>query len=312
MGFEEKPNARRALELLANGNYLWNAGIFLCRVDTILAAFEAHAPQMIAPAKAAWEHSAEDLGFVRLGAKSWAMLSNISVDYAIMERADNLSVQRFSGAWSDLGSWEAILREDQEGEDGVRAYGGGHAMDCKDTLIYRAGGAPQVVGLGLDHMIVVATKDAILVADRGRAEQVKDVVAQLEAQGEAIATQSTETHRPWGWYDTLVLGNRFQVKRIVVKPGGILSLQSHHHRAEHWVVVEGTARVTIEAETKIISENQSVYIPLGARHRLENPGKLPMVLIEIQTGGYLGEDDIIRYHDHYNRGDADLSDGTEQ
>ena len=299
--FVEKPDFDTAKVLVESGTHLWNAGIFLFRVDTLLAAFDAYVPTMCAPVKAALEGGQEDLGFTRLDPVPWGQVEDISIDYAIMEKANNLAVQRFDGEWSDLGSWETIWRDTPRDAEGMALVGGAESLDCENTLIYRDDEAPAVIGLGLSDTVVVATKDAVLVTDRSRTQDVKLAVNHLKKAGETIATQTLRYHRPWGWYETLALGGRFQVKRIVVKPGGVLSLQSHHHRSEHWIVVEGTARVTVNEDVRLMTENQSIYIPLGAVHRMENPGKLPMALIEVQTGAYLGEDDIIRYEDLYNR-----------
>jgi len=218
-----------------------------------------------------------------------------------MEKAENLAAVPLTAHWSDLGGWEAVWQE--SGPDGQGNVVSGHALaqDCRDTLLRSEAEGLELVGIGLDNIVAVAMKDAVLVARKDRAQEVKDAVATLKAQGVAQATAFPRDHRPWGWFESLAVGERFQVKRIVVKPGGALSLQSHMHRSEHWIVVAGTARVTIDGQESLLGENRSVYIPLGSVHRLENPGKLPMVLIEVQTGAYLGEDDIIRYEDIYAR-----------
>ena len=299
--FVEKPDAARADEMVAAGTYLWNAGIFLFSVRSIIAAFKAHAPDLIAPVTAAVDQGRADLGFLRLAAEPWAQADDISIDYAVMEHADNLTVVPFAAGWSDLGGWDAVWRETPRDERGVATTGAATALDCDDTLLRSEDDTLEVVGIGLKNTIVVAMPDAVLVADASRSQDVKKAVALLKAKSAKQATMFPKDHRPWGWFESLVIGNRFQVKRIVVHPGAALSLQSHHHRSEHWIVVEGTARVTVDDEVKLLSENQSVYIPLGAVHRMENPGKVPMVLIEVQTGSYLGEDDIIRYEDVYAR-----------
>lgn len=299
--FVEKPDAARAVQMLAAGNYLWNAGIFLFSVKTILAAFEAHAPQLMTPVRAAVENAQKDLGFTRLAATPWAQAEDISIDYAVMEKAQNLSVVPYASGWSDLGGWDAVWLESGPDENGVATNGAATAIDCKDTFLRSESDAQKIVGLGLTNVVAVAMPDAVLVADKSRAQDVKVVVAALKAQGAKQAETFPRDHRPWGWFESLVVGDRFQVKRIVVHPGAALSLQSHHHRAEHWIVVQGTAKVTVDDDVKLVTENQSVYIPLGAVHRMENPGKVPMVLIEVQTGSYLGEDDIIRYEDVYSR-----------
>ncbi|MEL6620123.1 MAG: mannose-1-phosphate guanylyltransferase/mannose-6-phosphate isomerase [Pseudomonadota bacterium] len=300
--FVEKPDAATATKMLEAGNFLWNAGIFLFSARTILAAFEAQAPAMVTPVRQAVEDGKADLGFFRLAPEAWARTESISIDYAVMERAENLSVVPFSAGWSDLGGWDAVWREMGPDGSGVTTGGPATAIDCHDTLLRAEETHQEIVGIGLDNIIAVAMPDAVLVADKSRAQEVKAAVDALKAKGASQAEQLPRDHRPWGWFESLVIGDRFQVKRIVVHPGAALSLQSHHHRAEHWIVVEGTAQVTIGEEVKLVSENQSVYVPLGAVHRMENPGKVPMVLIEVQTGTYLGEDDIVRYEDVYARG----------
>lgn len=299
--FVEKPDMARAVEMLAAGNYLWNAGIFLFSVRAILSAFRAHAPELIAPVQEAVGQGELDLGFLRLAAKPWAQAADISIDYAVMEKADNLSVVPFAAGWSDLGDWDAVWREAQQDSRGVTLWGHATALDCDNTMLRSEDERVEIVGIGLQNIIVVAMPDAVLVVDASCAQNVKLAVAALKKRGSKQAESSPKDHRPWGWFESLAVGERFQVKRIVVHPGAALSLQSHHHRSEHWIVVQGTAKVTVDGKVTLVSENQSVYIPLGAVHRMENPGKLPMVLIEVQTGSYLGEDDIVRYEDVYAR-----------
>lgn len=300
--FVEKPNATDAAAMVADGKHLWNGGIFLFRASDMIAAFNAHAPSMMDAVSAAYANAKTDLGFLRLDPEHWAQADDISIDYAVMEKADNLSVVPFGAGWSDLGGWDAVWREAGPDANGVVADDNATAIDCTDTLLRSESDGLEVVGIGLKDIIAVAMQDAVLVADKSRAQDVKKAVAALKAKGANQATMFPKDHRPWGWFESLVIGGRFQVKRIMVHPGAALSLQSHHHRSEHWIVVEGTAKVTVDEDVKLISENQSVYIPLGAVHRMENPGKVPMVLIEVQTGSYLGEDDIIRYEDVYARG----------
>lgn len=300
--FVEKPDAGRAAEMLAAGNFLWNAGIFLFSVRSILEAFRRHAPALIEPVSRAVREGKADLGFLRLAPAPWAQARDISIDYAVMEKADNLTVVPYAAGWSDLGGWDSVLRETGPDARGVATGGHATALDCDDTLLRSEDERVELVGIGLKNIIAIAMPDAVLVADAGRAQDVKLAVAALKAKGARQAETFPKDHRPWGWFETLALGDRFQVKRIVVHPGAALSLQSHHHRSEHWVVVQGTARITVDDTVKLVAENQSVYIPLGAVHRMENPGKIPMVLIEVQTGSYLGEDDIIRYEDVYSRG----------
>lgn len=303
--FVEKPDAARAEAMLQAGTFLWNAGIFLFTPATLIAAFERHAPEVLAPIRAALAAAKPDLGFLRLDPAAFAKAPDISIDYAVMEKADNLTVVPFSGGWSDLGGWDAVWREMGPDESGVATSGPATALNCTDTLLRSESPDLEVVGIGLQNMLVVAMPDAVLVADRARAQEVKQAVAALKARKARQAETFPRDHRPWGWFETLALSDRFQVKRIVVHPGASLSLQSHFHRSEHWIVVSGTAKVTVNEEVRLLTENQSVYIPLGAVHRMENPGRVPMVLIEVQTGAYLGEDDIIRYEDIYARGKED-------
>ena len=300
--FVEKPDAATAEALLSGGMHLWNAGIFLFSTKTILGAFAEFAPETLAKVRNAFSAAETDLGFTRLAAEPWSTLEDISIDYAVMERAPNLSVVPYGGSWSDLGDWQAIWREGDADGAGVVTSGPSTAVDCKNTLLQATSDTQHLVAMGLEDVIAVAMPDAVLVAHKDRAQDVKKAVAELKAQGVAQAEALPREYRPWGWYESIALGPRFQVKRIVVNPGAALSLQSHNHRSEHWVVVEGTANVTIDANVQSVTENQSVYIPLGAVHRMENPGKLPLTLIEVQTGSYFGEDDIVRYDDVYARG----------
>ncbi|MCA3512281.1 MAG: mannose-1-phosphate guanylyltransferase/mannose-6-phosphate isomerase [Rhodobacter sp.] len=300
--FVEKPKREVAETMLADGRYLWNAGIFLMSVAAARKAFEDHAPQLLDPVRRAVAGAKADLGFLRLAAEPWAGAQDISVDYAVMERAANLKVVPFGGAWSDLGDWESVWRESSPDGDGLVTHGAVTAIDSRNSLLRSETQGLELVGIGLDNIIAVAMDDAVLVADKSRAQDVKQAVARLKAKGARQAETFPRDHRPWGWFETLVLADRFQVKRIVVHPGAALSLQSHVHRSEHWIVVAGTAKVTVNDTVQLLTENQSVYVPLGAVHRMENPGKVPMVLIEVQTGVYLGEDDIIRYDDVYSRG----------
>ena len=300
--FVEKPDRATAERMLAGGQHLWNAGIFLFTTTTLLEAFRIHAPDILSGCMQAVAKARTDLGFLRLEAEAWASLEDISIDYAVMERARNLSVMPYTGIWSDLGGWEAVWRDGVPDASGLVSYGATTALDCSNTLLRAEAPDQHLVGIGLHDIVAIAMPDAVLVAHKDRAQDVKQAVQMLKAKNVAQAETSPRDFRPWGWFESLVVGNRFQVKRIVVHPGAALSLQSHHHRAEHWIVVEGTARVTVDDKVELLTENQSVYVPLGAVHRMENPGKVPMVLIEVQTGSYLGEDDIIRYEDVYARG----------
>jgi mannose-1-phosphate guanylyltransferase/mannose-1-phosphate guanylyltransferase/mannose-6-phosphate isomerase len=300
-GFREKPDLATAEEFLSDGRYLWNAGLFLFRAADVIAAFEEHAGDLLEPCRAAISEGARDLGFFRLGASAWKSIRAISFDYAIMEKAADLMAVPLDCGWSDLGSWDALWHTAGPNSQGVATAGPVTVVDCANSYLRSESQGLRLVGLGLDGIVAVAMPDAVLVAAKDRAQDLKAVVTALRAEGAAQADDYPRFHRPWGWYETLCLGTRFQVKRIMVKPGGVLSLQSHMHRSEHWVVVEGTAEVTIGDDVRLVTENESVYIPLGSKHRMANPGKLPMYLIEVQTGSYLGEDDIVRYEDVYNR-----------
>lgn len=300
--FVEKPDLDKAEALLAGNMHLWNSGIFLFSTTAILEAFATHAPDVLAATQSAFASATKDLSFTRLAPEPWDNITDISIDHAVMERALNMTVVPYSGAWSDLGDWQAVWREAEPDSTGTVIAGPATALDCENTLLKATNPDQVLVGIGLRDLIVVAMPDAVLVAQKNRAQEVKQAVAALKAKAKPQAETLPRDYRPWGWFESLVMGARFQVKRIVVHPGASLSLQSHHHRAEHWIVVEGTAKVTIGEEVKFISENQSVYVPLGAVHRMENPGKVPLTLIEVQTGTYLGEDDIIRYEDVFARG----------
>lgn len=300
--FVEKPDIASAESMVSSGCFLWNAGIFLFSAKAIIEAFKVHSPDIFAPVEQAVETALPDLGFLRLDSDSWNEVDNISIDYAVMEKATNLIVVPFSAGWSDLGDWHAVWKESERDEQGVAISGNANAIECKNALLRSEDEGLEVVGIGLDNVIAIAMPDAVLVADASRVQEVRKVIDVLKAKKAHQAEAFPIDHRPWGWFESLVMGKRFQVKRIVVHPGGALSLQSHHHRSEHWIVVEGTAKVTIGDQVQLVTENQSVYIPLGEVHRMENPGKVPMILIEVQTGSYLGEDDIIRYEDIYSRG----------
>lgn len=305
--FVEKPELAEAERMLADGGYLWNAGIFMYAAQTMIDAFAAHAPETLAHVQAAVDKAEPDLGFLRLDPEEWAKCEDISVDFAIMEKVDNLSVIAHEGDWSDLGGWNAVHQHADKDAHGVALQGKAHAVECKDTLLRSESGAVQLVGLGLDNIVAVAMQDAVLVADRSRTSTLGDVVKQMRKAEVPQADTFPKDHRPWGFFETLILSDSFQVKRIVVNPGAALSLQSHKYRSEHWIVVVGTAKVTVgmdhdALDVKMVQANESVYIPLGAIHRMENPGDTPMELIEVQTGSYLGEDDIVRYEDVYARG----------
>ncbi len=300
--FAEKPDAQTAKVMLESGDWLWNAGIFMFRVDTVLKAFEAHAPEMSAPVEAALALGQSDLGFYRMDQNAFSKCPSLSFDHAVMEHVETGVVAfELDCGWSDLGSWKSVKDQGQLDEGANVTSGNSTAIDCRDSLLRSENPDIKLVGLGLKDIVAVATDDGILVADMSHSAEVGKVVDALRNEGAEQAEMFRRCHRPWGHYETLSLGPRFQVKRIMVLPGAKLSLQSHMHRAEHWVVVSGSATVTVGDRVSLLSENESTYIPLGAVHRLENPGKLPLHLIEVQSGCYLGEDDIVRYEDIYDR-----------
>ena len=299
--FVEKPNLQNAKQMVEAGNYLWNAGIFLFRAQDMIDAVRTYTPETLDLVSQSINEASADLGFLRLAAEPWSKIEGVSIDYAIMEKAQNLVAVPYASKWSDLGGWDAVWLESEPDTSGNVTSETAHAIECSNSLLRSESGSQQVVGLGLNDIMAIAMPDAVLVAPKERAQDVKKVVGLLKSKDIAQAEIFPKDHRPWGWFESLALGDRFQVKRICVKPGAALSLQSHNHRSEHWIVVEGTAKVTIDDKVKLVSEGQSVYVPLGAKHRMENHSKLPMVLIEVQIGTYLGEDDIIRYEDLYAR-----------
>ena len=301
--FVEKPDRATAERYLAEGGYYWNSGMFVFRAGAFLDELERHAPEILGAVRAAHAGRRADLDFLRFDERAFAATPADSVDYAVMEHTGRAVVVPFEGAWSDVGSWQALW------EAGL-ARGEGDAADnvCHGDVIasevercYLHASSRLVAAVGLCDSVVVETADAVLVAPRERAEEVKRLVERLEADGRTEKDEHRRVYRPWGSYEGLDGGERFQVKRIVVKPGGQLSLQMHHHRAEHWIVVRGTARVTAGDDVFLLSENESTYIPLGTTHRLENPGHIPLELVEVQSGSYLGEDDIVRFEDRYGR-----------
>lgn len=305
--FVEKPDPQRAQELLLAGDALWNAGIFLVQARVLVEALEEHAPDILAACRAAMAKADTDdglavsagLSFLRPGRAEFEACRSQSIDYAVLEPHKQVAVLPFRGQWSDVGSWNAVADLGPADANDNRLHGQGWALNARNTFVH----APHrpVVAVGTQDLLIIDTPDAVLVAHRSCAEQVKEVVAHLELVNAAQATFHRKVVRPWGWYDSVDAGERFQVKRIGVKPGASLSLQKHHHRAEHWIVVRGTAQVTRGAETFLLSENQSTYIPIGEVHRLHNPGKMELEMIEVQSGGYLGEDDIVRLEDTYGR-----------
>jgi len=297
--FIEKPNAVKAQALVLQGNMLWNAGIFLVQAGTLLEALKQHASDIFECCQQAMAQAAQDQQFFRPEPEAFTACRADSIDYAVLERHIAVAVVPFAGAWSDVGSWNAVAELSPPDDQGNRIDGHGLAVQSQRTYIH----APHrvVVTLGTQDLLVIDTPDALLVAASSYAEQVKSVVAQLETIKSPEASLHRKVARPWGCYDSIDRGDRFQVKRITVRPGAKLSLQKHHHRAEHWIVVSGTALVTKGNETFLLTENQSTYIAIGETHRLENPGKTDLEMIEVQSGSYLGEDDIVRFEDSYGR-----------
>jgi mannose-1-phosphate guanylyltransferase / mannose-6-phosphate isomerase len=297
--FVEKPDQAGAERLIAEGA-LWNSGYFLFRADVMLAELEAFAPAVLEGARAALEGAARDLDFVRLEAEAFGQVPKISIDYAVMERTGRAGVLPVAFPWSDVGTWDAVWGVLERDRDGNALRGRVELIGTKNSLVHSAGEGLTTV-VGLEDVVVVTTPDAVLVASKAQAGQVKELVGQLRARAHPEADAHLRMYRPWGWYQRIDIGARFQVKRIMVTPGGRLSLQKHYHRAEHWVVVKGTAEVTVDERVVLVHENEAVYLPIGAMHRLTNPGKIPLELIEVQVGSYTGEDDIIRVEDVYGR-----------
>ncbi len=297
--FTEKPDLATAERLVSGGRHVWNSGMFVATAGTLIAELREHAPAVLAAARAALDAAARDLDFIRLGAEAFREAPAISIDYAVMERTRHAAVVPADLGWSDVGSWDALWEATPKDAAGNAVKGPVEMLDTSGSYVRSEGMLTAV--LGLKDVVVVVTDDAVLAMPRSRAQDVKKMVERLKARGMKQATEHRRMYRPWGHYEGLIMGDRFQVKQIVVQPGGRLSLQKHHHRAEHWVVVKGTARVQRDAESLLLSENQSVYLPLGCVHRLENPGMIPLALIEVQVGSYLGEDDIVRLEDTYGR-----------
>ena len=293
--FVEKPDAARATQMVSDGNFLWNAGVFLFSVKAILQAFKTHAPALSDAVSRAVAEARPDLGFTRLAADPWRAAEEISIDYAIMEKTPDLAVMPFGAGWSDLGSWEAVWQE--IGPDGAGNVVSDHAtaIDCRGSLLRSEAEGLELVGIGLEDMIAIAMTDAVLVARRDDSQRVKDAVAALKARGASQAVAFPREHRPWGWFETLVRSDKFQLRKIVLQPGAALGLQSHEKRAETWIVIEGRAEVTLADTRTEVTPGQSAHIPAGAVHSLKNPADTPLVLIEVRTGTYLGDDDVRRF-----------------
>ena len=297
--FVEKPDRGTAERYLASGAYTWNSGMFLFKASVILAELERLCPDILEACRAALAQAQTDLDFIRLEEKSFSSCRAESIDYALMEKTSRAVVIPLDAGWNDVASWQALWQLGTPDGAGNVLKGDVLARDCRDNLFFSS--SRLVAALGVESLVVVETPDAVLVADRDQAQRVKEIAEQLKAEGRAEFRGHVKVHRPWGSFQTVDHEERFQVKRITVNPGATLSSQMHHHRAEHWVVVKGTAKVTCGDREIMLSENQSTFIPLGTRHRLENPGKIPLELIEVQSGSYLGEDDIVRFEDKYGR-----------
>lgn len=297
--FVEKPDGDTAATYLASGEYLWNSGMFLFRASLYLAELEEHQPKMLNACRAAMADTADDLDFTRVNAKAFAQSPNESIDYAVMEKTDKAVVVTLDARWSDIGSWSSLWDVSDKCSAGNSYHGDVLHEDTHNTLVWSEN--RLVATVGVEDLVIVETKDAVLVAHKDKAQDVKKIVQQLKEQERPEFKNHREVYRPWGIYDSLDTGNRYQVKCITVKPGAKLSVQMHHHRAEHWIVVSGTAEVTNGEKTYLVTENESTYIPIGQVHALKNPGVIPLELIEVQSGSYLGEDDIVRYKDNYGR-----------
>jgi mannose-1-phosphate guanylyltransferase/mannose-6-phosphate isomerase len=303
--FVEKPAADTAAEYVAAGNYFWNSGMFVVRASVWLKALERFRPDIAAATRAAWEVRAADKQFLRPGKAEFAAVPSESVDYAVMEKCTGedtgfaVRMVPLSAGWSDLGAWDAVWQVGERNGEGNSTHGDVLLENARNTLVHAA--SRLVAAVGVEDLIIVETPDAVLVTKRSASQDVKAVVARLAQGRRSEGALHRRVHRPWGWYDGIDHGSRFQVKRIMVKPGASLSLQMHHHRAEHWIVVSGTAEVTCGPKKVLLTENQSTYIPLGEVHRLANPGSIPLEIIEVQSGSYLGEDDIVRFEDSYGR-----------
>lgn len=298
-GFVEKPEPQRALEFLESGDYYWNSGMFMFGARRYLAELARFAPEMRRVCESAFRAASADLDFTRIALDAFAACPADSIDYAVMEKTADAVVVPLDAGWSDVGSWAALYAASEADAHGNVAHGDVISEDSQGCYLHSESRLVSAVGLR-DH-VVVETKDAVLVTPKSRVQEVKKLVQQLKERGRYEHSLHREVFRPWGSYDSLEAGPRFQVKRLKIKPGATLSLQLHHHRAEHWVVVAGTARITRGEEAFLLEENQSTYIPIGMKHRIENPGTIPLEIIEVQSGSYLGEDDIVRFEDRYGR-----------
>lgn len=297
--FVEKPDLEKAKAYLASGDYLWNSGMFLFKAGTYIQELASHRPDIEGAVRAAFETRSRDLDFLRLDTEAFSACPDESIDYAVMEKTDKAVVVPLDAGWSDVGSWSSLWEESEQDGQGNVVRGDVLTHDAGNNLLFSQ--HKLIAAVGVDDLVIVDTPDAVMVAAKDRVQEVKSIVKQLESAERSEGVFHREVARPWGSYDSIDMGERFQVKRIMVKPGAKLSLQMHHHRAEHWIVVSGTALVTIGDKETMLSENESTYIPIGVTHRLENPGVLPLEMIEVQSGSYLGEDDIVRFEDNYGR-----------
>lgn len=297
--FVEKPTEHQAQFYVDSGNYLWNSGMFLFKAKTYLAELKNYRPDIYKACEKAMSKAQPDMDFIRVDKEAFSACPVDSIDYAVMEKTDKAAVVPLDAGWTDIGSWSALWEVMEKDQQGNRLQGDVLAEQTTNSLVFATDRLVTI--LGVDNLAIIETKDAVLVADKSKIQQVKNLVNKLQQTGRKEIVQHSEIHRPWGVYNAIDIGERYQVKRITVNPGAKLSLQKHHHRAEHWVIVKGTAKVTIGNETYLLTEDQSTYIPIGEIHSLENPGKIPLELIEVQSGAYLGEDDIIRLEDKYGR-----------
>jgi mannose-1-phosphate guanylyltransferase/mannose-6-phosphate isomerase len=297
--FIEKPPLEVAVQFVASGDYFWNSGMFVFKASRYLEELAALAPDILAACRAAFGAAKSDLDFVRIDKAEFEKCRSESIDYAVMEKTHDALVLPLDAGWSDVGSWSSLFDALPADEQGNVLQGDVLVHDTHDCYVHST--SRLVATVGMDDHIVVETKDAILVAPKERVQDVKELVAMIKKSGRSESSLHREVFRPWGSFDSIDNGERFQVKRLSIKPGAVLSLQMHHHRAEHWIVVQGTARVTCNDKTFLLSENESTYIPIGATHRIENPGKVPLHVVEVQSGSYLGEDDIVRFQDNYGR-----------
>jgi mannose-1-phosphate guanylyltransferase / mannose-6-phosphate isomerase len=305
--FVEKPDLKKAQEYLANGSYLWNSGMFVLKASTWLAALKEFRPDIYQASEKAWLTKSEDgsggISFIRPGKDEFESIPSESIDYAVIEKCPHsqfpIKMVELDAGWNDLGAWDAVWQVGKQDSEGNVTSGDTLLTNSKNSLVHASSRLVSVVGV--ENLVIVETADAVLVADRRNSQDVKNIVVQLEAQAREEKNLHRKVARPWGWYDSVDEGERFKVKRIQVKPGASLSLQMHHHRAEHWIVVKGTAEITNGDQVLILKENQSTYIPQGQTHRLANPGNEPLEIIEVQSGSYLGEDDIVRFEDTYGR-----------